>query len=153
MPGFSRKKWGRWFSCFDARSRRIRDDAVLTRIKGLVIPPAWTEVWICPLSQGHIQATGRDADGRLQSLASSSPAGGVEKQTARAVRQVAEALGNTVAVCRQYYIHPAVMGALDTDGLEKAFGWVDRHRAGVRVQALGRAERAVLRFLTTREKR
>src|SRR5690606_6658060 len=39
---------------------------VLERIRRLVIPPAWTEVWICPLANGHIQATGRDAKGRKQ---------------------------------------------------------------------------------------
>jgi DNA topoisomerase-1 len=46
--------------------RPIRDPATLARIKALAIPPAWTEVWICPWANGHIQATGRDARGRKQ---------------------------------------------------------------------------------------
>jgi DNA topoisomerase-1 len=44
----------------------VRNAATLTRIRALVIPPAWTDVWICPLDHGHIQATGRDARGRKQ---------------------------------------------------------------------------------------
>jgi DNA topoisomerase-1 len=44
----------------------VRDAATLDRIKSLVIPPAWTDVWICTLANGHIQATGRDARGRKQ---------------------------------------------------------------------------------------
>jgi DNA topoisomerase I len=46
--------------------RTIADETVLRRIKSLVIPPAWTDVWICPLPLGHLQATGRDARGRKQ---------------------------------------------------------------------------------------
>ncbi|MGA6924820.1 MAG: hypothetical protein WBY88_04000 [Desulfosarcina sp.] len=323
MPGFTRKKWGRGFTYFDSQSRRIRDGAVRKRIKRLVIPPAWTDVWICPLAQGHIQVRGRDARGRRQYIyhprwvemrqrykydrlidfgkaltrirrqvdadlkrpkldldkvsavavalldaarirvgnreyerrnrsyglttlkdrhvevrgsailieftgksgrhqridladrrlarqvarcqelpgqevfqyldengerrrlssedvnaylghASGKPftakdmrtwwgtvlmaealqspdtedrKGGLGKQTARAVRKVAEALGNTAAVCRQYYIHPAVMAALESAGLADAFQWADRHPPGVRAEALSRTERAVLRFL------
>jgi DNA topoisomerase I len=45
----------------------VRDPEVLARIKSLVIPPAWTDVWICPNSKGHLQVTGRDARGRKQS--------------------------------------------------------------------------------------
>ena len=45
----------------------VRDAVTLGRIKGLVIPPAWTDVWICPTANGHLQATGRDARGRKQS--------------------------------------------------------------------------------------
>lgn len=326
MTGFSRKKWGRGFSYFDGRERRIRDHDELKRIKKLVIPPAWTNVWICPLPQGHIQAIGRDTRGRRQYIyhpqwvkmrqrykfdrlidvgmaltrmrrcvdadlkrrkldlkkvsavavalldatrirvgnreyerqnrsyglttlkdrhidvrgsaihieftgksgqrrrvklsdrrlarhvarcqelpgqevfqyldekgtrhrlsseavndylrrASGAPitakdirtwwgtvamaaalhtlnphdgtGGGKKKQTAAAVRQVARALGNTVAVCRQYYIHPAVMDAFDSKVLKKAFMWADRHRPGARIQSLSQSERAVLRFLKT----
>ncbi|HUR67924.1 MAG TPA: DNA topoisomerase IB [Candidatus Thermoplasmatota archaeon] len=50
----------------DARGRAVKDKATLARIKALVIPPAWTHVWICPDARGHIQATGRDARGRKQ---------------------------------------------------------------------------------------
>jgi DNA topoisomerase-1 len=46
--------------------RIIRNDAELKRISALAVPPAWTDVWICPDPRGHIQATGRDAKGRKQ---------------------------------------------------------------------------------------
>lgn len=44
----------------------MRDPAALARIRSLAVPPAWTEVWICPVAEGHLQATGRDARGRKQ---------------------------------------------------------------------------------------
>ena len=50
----------------DAGGRPVRDAVTFARIKALVIPPAWTDVWICPWPDGHIQATGRDARGRKQ---------------------------------------------------------------------------------------
>lgn len=65
-PGFGRKKRGRSFSYHDERGRPLRDPRVLERILGLAIPPAWTQVWICPSPLGHVQATGRDARGRKQ---------------------------------------------------------------------------------------
>ncbi len=65
QPGISRRRRGKGFSyhhpdgaAVSARERR--------RIEALVIPPAWTDVWICPLPEGHLQATGRDAKGRKQ---------------------------------------------------------------------------------------
>jgi DNA topoisomerase-1 len=54
------------FRYLDERGRQIRDTKVLERIRSLVIPPAWTDVWICPDERGHLQATGRDARGRKQ---------------------------------------------------------------------------------------
>jgi len=50
----------------DADGHPVRDKNVLTRIRSLVIPPAWRDVWICPLENGHLQATGIDARGRRQ---------------------------------------------------------------------------------------
>jgi DNA topoisomerase I len=50
----------------DANGRRVQDEATLARIRALAIPPAWTDVWICPSPNGHLQATGRDARGRKQ---------------------------------------------------------------------------------------
>ncbi len=44
----------------------VHDDATLRRIRSLAIPPAWSDVWICPLANGHLQATGRDDRGRKQ---------------------------------------------------------------------------------------
>ncbi|MEX2458814.1 MAG: DNA topoisomerase IB [Actinomycetota bacterium] len=65
-PGIARRRAGRGFTHLDAAGRRIRDPETLARIRALAIPPAWTEVWICPLPNGHIQATGLDARGRRQ---------------------------------------------------------------------------------------
>lgn len=66
QPGIGRRKRRSGFEYFDAKGRVIRDEATLTRIRKLVIPPAWTDVWICPRADGHLQATGRDARGRKQ---------------------------------------------------------------------------------------
>ncbi|MDQ3915512.1 MAG: DNA topoisomerase IB [Actinomycetota bacterium] len=52
----------------DENEQRIRDPETLSRIRNLVIPPAWKDVWICPLPNGHIQAIGSDAAGRKQYL-------------------------------------------------------------------------------------
>ena len=65
-PGITRRRSGRGFSYRTADGATIRDRAVLRRIKALAIPPAWTDVWICPDPAGHLQATGRDARGRKQ---------------------------------------------------------------------------------------
>jgi DNA topoisomerase-1 len=66
QPGIQRRRAGKGFSYIDADGRPIRDAATLRRIKALAIPPAWTDIWICPSPNGHIQATGRDARGRKQ---------------------------------------------------------------------------------------
>lgn len=65
-PGFSRRRSGRSFAFYDADGALIRDPDIRTRILGLGIPPAWTDVWISPHANGHLQATGRDAKGRKQ---------------------------------------------------------------------------------------
>jgi len=65
-PGLRRRRQGNHFQYLDRDGRRIAEESTLNRIRGLAIPPAWTEVWICPSPNGHIQATGRDARGRKQ---------------------------------------------------------------------------------------
>lgn len=65
-PGISRQRRGQGFSYVGPDGRVIRDPAERQRIEALAIPPAWTDVWICPLPNGHLQATGRDAKGRKQ---------------------------------------------------------------------------------------
>lgn len=65
-PGITRHPSANGFEYFDTNGKRIADEAVLSRIKSLGLPPAWTDVWICPQSNGHLQATGRDARGRKQ---------------------------------------------------------------------------------------
>ena len=66
QPGFSRQRKGEEFEYFDTKGKPIRDEQRLLRIKRVAIPPAWTDVWICPSPNGHIQATGRDARRRKQ---------------------------------------------------------------------------------------
>ncbi len=65
-PGIGRRRAGKGFSYRDPKGGPVRDPAVLRRIRALAIPPAWTQVWICPDADGHIQATGRDEKGRKQ---------------------------------------------------------------------------------------
>ena len=65
-PGLSRTVSAKGFRYHDRHGVLIKDEKTLERIQALAIPPAWTDVWICPRSTGHIQATGRDVKGRKQ---------------------------------------------------------------------------------------
>jgi DNA topoisomerase I len=65
-PGYTRKRTGESFQYFDIDGKVIRDESRLLRIGRLAIPPAYHDVWICPVPNGHIQATGRDDRGRKQ---------------------------------------------------------------------------------------
>src|SRR6058998_2304983 len=62
-PGISRKRSGKGFTYAAPDGTTIRTKDELARIRSLAVPPAWTDVWICPDPRGHIQATGRDARG------------------------------------------------------------------------------------------
>lgn len=66
MPGLRRFRQGEHFRFKDVKGRWVRDADEIARIRSLAIPPAYTEVWICPLPNGHLQATGLDARGRKQ---------------------------------------------------------------------------------------
>ena len=65
-PGLQRERLGEKFRYRDAHGRIVREPETLARIKSLVIPPAWNDVWICTAANGHIQVTARDAKGRKQ---------------------------------------------------------------------------------------
>jgi DNA topoisomerase-1 len=67
-PGLVRRRRGRGFEYLDGDGHSVREPEVLGRIAELAIPPAWSEVWICPFPNGHLQATGTDAAGRKQYL-------------------------------------------------------------------------------------
>jgi DNA topoisomerase I len=67
-PGIRRRKSGAGFFYVHSGGARISDANTLKRVRALAIPPAWKDVWICPYSDGHLQATGRDARGRKQYL-------------------------------------------------------------------------------------
>ena len=66
MPGIRRRRHGKGFTYTDPDGRVIRAREMLARFRSLVIPPAWTDVWICPFEDGHLQVTARDAKGRKQ---------------------------------------------------------------------------------------
>src|SRR3954451_681981 len=63
-PGIRRRRRGRGFVYVRPDGDALRDTGELERIRKLVIPPRWTDVWICPSSSGHLQVTARDARGR-----------------------------------------------------------------------------------------
>jgi DNA topoisomerase-1 len=65
-PGIRRRRSGKGFSYVGPDGKPVREAAMLERIRKLAIPPAYTDVWICPDARGHLQATGRDARGRKQ---------------------------------------------------------------------------------------
>jgi DNA topoisomerase I len=65
-PGIRRRRAGKGFTFRNPDGSPVRDVATLQRIRSLAIPPAYTDVWICPDPDGHLQATGRDARGRKQ---------------------------------------------------------------------------------------
>lgn len=65
-PGFHRKKSGSGFSYVDADGKLVKDKTQLERFKKMVIPPAYTDVWISPIENGHLQFTGKDVAGRKQ---------------------------------------------------------------------------------------
>ena len=67
-PGWTRQLAadGKTFEFFDTKGARVTDEEEVARIRKLAIPPAYTDVWICPVKNGHLQATGRDAKGRKQ---------------------------------------------------------------------------------------
>ncbi len=65
-PGIARIRSGKGFRYVDAAGQPVKDPAVLQRINALVLPPAWEDVWICAVANGHVQATGLDARGRRQ---------------------------------------------------------------------------------------
>jgi DNA topoisomerase-1 len=66
MPGIRRRRHGRGFSYIDPDGRVIRERTLIRRFRSLVIPPAWSDVWICPMPEGHLQVTARDSRGRKQ---------------------------------------------------------------------------------------
>ena len=66
MPGVRRRRAGNGFSYIGPDGARVTDPDRVAWIRGLAIPPAWTDVWISPIRRGHLQATGRDARGRKQ---------------------------------------------------------------------------------------
>ena len=67
-PGYTRRRRGKGWRYLDADGRTVRDARLRARFEALAIPPAWTDVWICSSSRGHLQATGTDAAGRRQYL-------------------------------------------------------------------------------------
>src|SRR5215203_4641756 len=65
-PGYTRKRQGRYWAYFDEQGKRITDRCEIDRLNAVGLPPAYTDAWFCKDSNGHLQATGRDARGRKQ---------------------------------------------------------------------------------------
>jgi DNA topoisomerase IB len=108
-PGYSRRRAGKGFAYYDTDGSLIRDDR-LDRIRGLAIPPAWKDVWICPWPNGHIQATGVDAAGRRQ----------YRYHDAWRERRDAEKHERVLEIARQLPdVRDAVNAALRTRGLNR----------------------------------
>jgi DNA topoisomerase I len=91
-PGYSRRRHGRGFVYFDERGEPIRDER-LERLRGLAIPPAWTDVWICSHERGHLQATGTDDAGRRQYLYHPEWRRQRDREKFERIESFAEALG------------------------------------------------------------
>lgn len=68
QPGFFRQHYKKSFIYYDVEGKRITDPKIKKRIEDLKIPPAWEDVWVCSLSFGHLQATGRDEKRKKQYL-------------------------------------------------------------------------------------
>ncbi len=102
-PGITRRGAGTGFS-YRMPDGSLASKAIRKRIEALVIPPAWADVWIAADPRGHLQATGRDARGR----------------------------NNTVAVCRRYYVHPDVLGAYRAGGFAERMAGAGETPAGMR---------------------
>lgn len=66
MPGIRRVSRGKHFAYICPDGKELSDESEIARVKALAVPPAYTDVWICPIPSGHLQATGRDARGRKQ---------------------------------------------------------------------------------------
>jgi DNA topoisomerase I len=108
-PGYRRRRAGRGFAYYDTDGTLIKDDR-LDRIRGLAIPPAWRDVWICPWPNGHIQATGVDAAGRRQ----------YRYHDAWRARRDAEKHERVLQIARQLPdVRDAVVTALEGDGLTR----------------------------------
>lgn len=144
-PGIRRTGKAGEFRYNDPSGKPVTDAAVLERLRKLVSPPAWRDVWIAPYANAHLHATGRDArlndylreiggesftakDFRtwagsvcaLDALLECAPCSCQTELKAvltGVVKTVADRLGNTPTVCRKHYIHPAVLEAFGADGL------------------------------------
>ena len=91
-PGFTRVRCGRGFRYRDQTGAPLKDPEHLARIRALVIPPAWRDVWICPWPRGHLQAVGTDDAGRRQYLYHEQFRAQQEQAKHEHVREVARAL-------------------------------------------------------------
>lgn len=109
-PGIERRRHGRGFTYLDAEGGRVADEDTLERIRGLAIPPAWREVWICSDPVGHIQATGLDEAGRKQYLYH-------ERWQLQAAQRKFESMREFAAVLPR--LRRAVKRGLDREGMPR----------------------------------
>ena len=99
MPGISRRRQGRGFAYTHPNGQPVKDAETRARIRGLAIPPAWTDVWICPDERGHLQALGTDQAGRRQYLYHEDWRARRDRQKFERVLRLAERLPRMRRVC------------------------------------------------------
>jgi DNA topoisomerase-1 len=107
-PGLQRRRAGRGFVYRDLDGRRIADPDELARIRALAIPPAWQAVWICPWSNGHIQALGTDARGRRQYRYHDAWRAQRDREKFERMLDLARALPDLRAVCARHLALPGM---------------------------------------------
>ncbi|MGX7874731.1 hypothetical protein ACVDG5_020005 [Mesorhizobium sp. ORM6] len=160
-PSIGRLTAGKRFSYRGPDGRPV-SGATRARIEAIVIPPAWTDLWISPDANGHIQATGRDQRGASNTAIIRN---GQKNATApnirtsllspkrvmnRVIDKVAERLGNTRAVCRKSYIHPRVFEAWSQGRLLAEMA--EANKCKWSIDGLDDEGALVLRSLTTHER-
>jgi DNA topoisomerase IB len=157
-PGIRRRRCGRGFRYIGPDNAQVKDPDVLARIRALVIPPAWEDVWICVDSRGHIQAVGTDAAGRRQYRYHDLWREQRDREKhdrvlefGDALPRVADYLGNTPAVARASYIDPRVIKLYENGKtIAPMLGRLGQQQEFGELATQGAAERAVLSLLSGR---
>jgi DNA topoisomerase IB len=138
-PGIVRKRCGRGFRYLGPGGTAVRDPAALARIRALVIPPAWEDVWICADPHGHIQAVGTDAAGRRQ----------YRYHDLWRERRDRQKHDRVLEFARASYIDPRVIDRYEHGRtIAAALGRLGRATEFGELATQGDAERAVLRLLS-----
>jgi DNA topoisomerase-1 len=120
VPGIGRRRVGRGFSYVDVDGRAIRERERVRRFRSLAIPPAWRDVWICPIPEGHLQVTARDARGRKQYRY--HPAFRAHRDNAKFERMVT--LSDVLWTVRERVERDVARAALERDTVMSTIVWL-----------------------------
>lgn len=147
-PGIQRRRRGRGFEYLDHKGNRVEDPEVVARIRALAIPPAWKDVWICPDTNGHLQAVGIDDAGRKQYLYHEQWRARRDQEKFDHMLTFARALPTVRAVCDKHLIENGF-------GREKVLAFAVRllERGFFRIGTEGYAEQNQTYGLATMQKR